>query len=246
MMLNFILCTNGIRTHEIKRSLDNLNNINDDFQVILVCQGNFDDIEKIIKNYKYKIIYIKDKGKGLSRARNIGLKYIEFGYIFFADDDNWYTIETLNHSLFYMQKYECDIGIFQYYDPDLQKYPKDYKNSYIKNLSYLRLLKVSSIEIVIDANKVSKKDILFDENFGVGTEIPSGEENILLTSLKRKNYVISYFPSILSFHPYKSFNNTKIDKKYFKEKKNLFKRMYGNVLGTFLYLIFKLKKTLIK
>ena len=245
-MLNFILCTTGNRIYEIKRNLDNLININYDFKVILVTQGNYLEIEKLIRKYEFNITFIKDEGRGLSRARNIGLKHVSSGLIFFADDDNWYTNETLNKYLAYMQRNECDIGIFQYYDPNLQKYPKNYKHSYIKNLSYLKLLKVSSIEIVIDADKVSKKDILFDEKFGVGTKIPSGEENILLTSLKKKKYIISYYPSILSFHPYKSFNNTRLDKKFFVEKKKLFKRMYGNILGTFIYFIFKTKKTLIK
>lgn len=245
-MLNFILCTTGNRIYEIKRNLDNLININYNFKVILVTQGNFLEIERLIKAYKFNIILIKDEGRGLSRARNIGLKHVSNGLIFFADDDNWYTNETLNQSLIHMQRNECDIGIFQYYDPNLQKYPKDYKKSYTRNLSYLRLLKVSSIEIVIDANKVSKKDIIFDENFGVGTINPSGEENLLLTELKKKKYRIAYFPFVLSYHPYKRNNNNKFDDSFFKHKKLLFQELYGRYIGLIFFCLFKFKKKLLK
>ena len=63
-------------------------------QLILINDGSSDNTESICLKYKklYKdnIIYIKLDHKGVSHARNIGLKYAEGQYINFLDsDDKW-------------------------------------------------------------------------------------------------------------------------------------------------------------
>ena len=64
-------------------------------QIILINDGSTDDSEKICLKYKelYKnnIEYIKINHRGVSIARNIGLKYTKGLYINFLDsDDKWY------------------------------------------------------------------------------------------------------------------------------------------------------------
>ena len=63
-------------------------------QLILINDGSYDNTESICLKYKnlYKenIIYIKIDHRGVSQARNIGLKYAEGQYInFFDSDDKW-------------------------------------------------------------------------------------------------------------------------------------------------------------
>ena len=63
-------------------------------QIILVNDGSIDQSEKICFTYKSRyiknIIYIKINHSGVSKARNIGIKYSKGKYINFLDsDDKW-------------------------------------------------------------------------------------------------------------------------------------------------------------
>lgn len=245
-MVNIILCTLGNRIDEIIRNLDSLTKQKIKLRVIIVTQDNHKIIENLIKLYNYEIVHICDNGKGLSRARNIAMQYVNDGFVLFADDDNWYGNNLIEEVIDIMSKQNIMIGCFKYYDPNLKCFPKNYKQKYIKSLSYLKLLKVSSIEIVINLNLVNKNDIIFNENFGVGTSTPSGEENLMLTNLKKKKYIISYFPIVLSYHPYKQYNSNVFDESFFNEKKRLFKELYNPFIGYILFLSFKIKKGLFK
>ncbi len=63
-------------------------------QIILVNDGSKDNSEAICQKYQSKypnnIVYIKQKNKGVSAARNNGLKHIKGKYVSFLDsDDKW-------------------------------------------------------------------------------------------------------------------------------------------------------------
>ena len=63
-------------------------------QIILINDGSTDNSEKVCLKYRNSfeknIIYIKTDHSGVSKARNIGLKYAKGLYINFMDsDDKW-------------------------------------------------------------------------------------------------------------------------------------------------------------
>lgn len=241
-LVNIVLCTTGSRIDELKKNLNSLLRQDSKIFLIIVSQGNHNAIEEILKDYPLDHLHIKDTGKGLSRGRNLAIQYLKKGILLFADDDNWYPDHSIDYVNNYLISNNSDIVCFNYYDIDNDLSPKKYPSKRINSLSYRMLLKVSSIEIAINLNQVRLSDIKFDETLGIGTSIPSGEENKLLTELKIKKYRIEYYPFVLSYHPYKLRNTKKLDKVFFASKKQMFEKIYGQNKGKIVYYVFYIKK----
>ena len=218
-----ILCTTGSKLDDLLININSLENQEVDIDLIVVTQGNHDAVERMLQNCKIHYKHIYDNGTGLSRARNIALKNIGSEHkdrlLIFSDDDNWYPAGSLKEAGSVLRKNNSPICIFQYFDEKRGQYPKQYSQK-PHFISYLDILHISSIEIVIDLNKVDKELIQFNEELGVGTKIPSGEENELIIRLKKQGFKIYYYPFIISYHTYKT-KNTKFNEAYFIEKKQL-------------------------
>lgn len=79
------------RKEFLKRSINSVNNQTiKPFEIIVVDDGSFDGTEAMIKrNYDF-IKFIKQKNKGVSAARNFGIKVSSGEWICFLDsDDEW-------------------------------------------------------------------------------------------------------------------------------------------------------------
>lgn len=78
-------------------------------QLILVNDGSEDNSEEVCLKYKNmynNIIYVKQENKGVSSARNNGLKYVEGKYVNFIDsDDKWENNALLNMYNFMEENY---------------------------------------------------------------------------------------------------------------------------------------------
>jgi glycosyltransferase involved in cell wall biosynthesis len=93
---SLILATVG-RTAEVENFLANLDNqLYRHFEVIVVDQNEDDRLEPILRSYQasFPITYARS-ARGLSCARNIGLRYVSGNVIAFPDDDCWYDPDTL-------------------------------------------------------------------------------------------------------------------------------------------------------
>lgn len=80
------------RAHLLERAIRSvLNQTFQDFELIVVDDGSTDETNKIIGIFNLDIYYIRhDKNKGVSAARNTGLRYSKGNYIAFLDsDDEW-------------------------------------------------------------------------------------------------------------------------------------------------------------
>ena len=96
MKFSLIVCTLG-RYEELDQLFESLRKQTySDFEVILVDQNDKDYLNEIINEYsnEFDIRHIFSE-KGLSRARNIGLKYVSGQIVAFPDDDCWYPIDLL-------------------------------------------------------------------------------------------------------------------------------------------------------
>lgn len=162
------------------------------------------------------ISVITTKTKGLSISRNIGLRNCITNYALIADDDVEYIKEGINFILNLINKSNIDIGLFKIKTYIGQPQYKDYPlESYDLKLDKKHW--VSSVELLININSLRNNQILFDENFGLGTKLKKGEEEILIYDSLKKNLKVSYFPIYLLIHPFESSGKVNVSNnfKYF-------------------------------
>jgi len=182
--------------------------------------------------------------KGLAKSRNTAIKNSKGDFVWIMDDDveifegTFSTLERLISSS------DCKkIGVF------LLNFTTNYKDSVFcasefqfKNLTPFNSFNVSSVNMLIN-NKLLNGNVLFDERFGLGTSLPSGEEYIYLNDVLKRGFKIVQTNIVASFHPPL---HSGIDFYSTKEKvlakKYMFKRVFGKI-GIFLFLMFFLKKT---
>lgn len=85
----------------IKECLDSVfNQTFEDYEVIVVNDGTKDNSMNIVKDYDVSII--NQKNKGLSSARNTGVRYAKGEYLLFLDSDDYIEkelLENINNSL---------------------------------------------------------------------------------------------------------------------------------------------------
>lgn len=243
MFFSLIVCTLGERKSEFKRLILSLEQQTfKDFEIIVLSQRNHQTIKELLNESTLKIQHIKLKKAGLSYARNQGIQYCSGKYITISDDDCWYPQDSLERVKKEIESKEQKLDVFSFkiFDP-INSIP--FKNNYSnkeKVLGQYSVTQCSSIEIFL--KKEITNHIQFDENFGVGSKYPSGEENIFLIDALRKGYKIGYIPMYIVFHKARTIRQTEFDLFFLKTKYHLFKRMYGNLKGTLLYYIFFIKK----
>lgn len=87
-----------------------ISQINDECEVILVNDGSTDLSGKICEGYanNQNIILINQENKGLSAARNSGIKIAKGKYIMFVDSDDFLTDQSINLILNKITQSEAD------------------------------------------------------------------------------------------------------------------------------------------
>lgn len=239
-MFSLLLPTLGTRENELRRLFDSLlDQEKVDIEVIIIAQGGYDLLNKVVKEYKdkLKLKIVHTSKKGLSHARNTGLKYVTGDILVLTDDDCWYPkniFKKINNIIENSQ-----ICTFQIYDPNKKEYFKEYSNESRIHRSFFQSFKVASIEIFVNLKKVKITDIVFDENFGLGSKYPSGEENTLLIDLIKKGYTISYFPIVAVYHNKPKFS---FDEYNLEAKGAFFSRNFSKPLALLLGICFFFKK----
>lgn len=206
-MISVLLPTLGSRQKDIVRLLNSLDGQTfKKFEIIIAVQENHNLIKNIVKNYgDLNIVQIDLNRKGLSYARNEGLKKCRGNIIILSDDDCWYPNYALEEIDKYFETSNASILLTQIFDKNsnqlYKNYPKD--NMIIKNK--LELMSKSSIEIAFRRNNI--KELYFDENFGLGSNFVCGEEvDFLLRNFNTS--IIHYVPLITVYHPKKYSNSS--------------------------------------
>lgn len=140
-------------------------------EVILINDGSKDNSFKIAKKYKLKYsentILINQKNKGLSGARNTGIRNSSGEYLFFLDSDDFINTEELEDFFKRGLELEQDILMGNYYEYYDKKNKRIFQYSNldieIKNRKGLDILeegiKNKSFPVVV-WNKLYKKDFL--------------------------------------------------------------------------------------
>lgn len=161
-------------TNHIERAVNSvMSQTYQNFELIIVNDGSTDNTEEAIKGIKdERIIYIKQENKGVSSARNRGIKEAKGKYIAFLDaDDYWSDSHLFNHVNF-LEKHTDYVMSFNRYitiDNNIKK-PYTWHNNLTGNI-YPRLLFIAN-NIIGTPSVVIRKDILgqsglFDENMSM-------------------------------------------------------------------------------
>ena len=148
-------------------------------QIIIINDGSIDNGEDISLEYKNmlknNLIYIQIHHDGVSKARNVGLKYVSGKYVNFLDSDDKWDYKALRYINFFFNFFKnVDLvsGRIKYFDLKNKFHHLDYKfnKSKVVNLSeeysFIQLHAASSFFRIksIKGNK-------FDENISVGEDL---------------------------------------------------------------------------
>lgn len=151
--------------------------------VVVVNQCDVDSVEVLQRNGS-RIVWCNSTERGVSKSRNMGLKYARNDICLLADDDE-----------IFMDDYEQKVlkAFQQLGDPDLvffnlmPKNPKQkwHVNQNAKKIYFYNIMRYGAPRAAFKRQKA--KDVLFDEDFGPGTELYSGEDTLFFMEfIKRK------------------------------------------------------------
>lgn len=216
LKFSLVLATIG-RTLELSNFLEHLDRqLYRNFELIVVDQNLDDALVPILAPYtdRFAIKHVKST-KGLSRARNLGLRYVSGDIVGFPDDDCWYEATSLQQIVTMLINHPDWDGVAggihspwgkRFLDREsgfLNKY-----NVWRRAISYTIFLRTAVIQSVGE----------FDPMLGVGSDsgYGSGEEMDYLLRATEVNRRIYYDPKPIVDHPDSSpvFDNQRIGKGY--------------------------------
>lgn len=175
------------------------------FEIILVDQSNDEiaqaNISRLAATHskELKIIHIVDLGRGLSRARNIGLRMASGKIIAFPDDDCWYSGRVISTVRSYFKTHPQIAILSGPYSEPGRTNPAFPSHSLSLNLNNF-IGKTSSVGLFINTTALLEPVIYFDERIGAGTDMPVGEETDLVMRLLFQGAQAQYEPDILVYH----------------------------------------------
>lgn len=200
MKFSLVLATIG-RKDELKLFLESLcKQTYKHFKLIIVDQNPPGYLDSVLAPYgsSFELIHIFAQ-KGLSRARNEGLKLVESDSIVcFPDDDCIYPETLLGEVASIISN---DIDGFSCRVLDFNLKPTFGRFDKIKGFINKRSVWTRACSITFFLKY--DKEIRFDENIGAGSNTPwgSGEETDYLLNYLKKGARIFYDPSFYVLHP---------------------------------------------
>lgn len=204
MRFSLIMATVG-RTEEVGRFLVSLNEQpHRDFELIIVDQNPDYRLYSILAPYRdvFPITHVRTTGKGLSRARNLGLGYVGGDVLAFPDDDCRYPpdlLSAVDRTLAARPELGGITGrsVDERGDTSSGRFasepgPVDRLNVWGRGISFAIFVRAQSV-----------RGLLFDETLGAGagTRWGSGEETDYLLQLLGRGGKLYYDPALTVVHP---------------------------------------------
>ncbi|SEG17553.1 hypothetical protein [Flavobacterium urumqiense] len=178
-------------------------------KVLMVVVSQECEISYSTKNSFLSIAFIHESKMGLSKARNIALKYllsnvISAEYIMFPDDDSSFDENFFMYFPLVLNTDKC------YITPIYNEGTKElYLGKFLNEGSFINEDKHSLIgspnQVVL--YEKFKEQVFFDEDLGVGGKFGSCEDYDHFIRLSRAGAKFYYISKIYSFHPAKSTKN---------------------------------------
>jgi len=195
---SIIISALGINLNKINSWLSStiINKI-DEFIIVVQNSEGYEAEKKYLKDLG--CIVIVDNGTGLSRSRNIGIKNCKSDFFWILDDDVYTNSNMIDSILDSIQSNVADIYSFRISrNKNTKILYKKYSDK--PKTSKLKLLKISSIELIISKKIIDKNNIKFNENFGLGAKYPMCEETLFLLDCYNNNAKIIHIPKVIVIH----------------------------------------------
>jgi len=190
-----------------KNILDSFSHNYDLIEVLLAIQcskSKYKKIERvcrnITKNDLLNVRFIYAGEKGVSKSRNCCIQNSEANYIHFLDNDCqfdrsdiYFYLASLGKSNSFVYFIQSPKVIFKKRFSVSSLFLKYIPHILLGQLKYILLsMSLPSYCLIISKRILDKKNILFDENLGLGTKLPQSEELCLLMQILKK---YSFVPS---------------------------------------------------
>lgn len=202
-----------------------------------------------IKNGSYNVFVYETLERGLSKSRNLALKHAKLlphPYVIFADDDlvyrDYYSEVVTN---LHNTNPHADVITFKFNCDGKEKDNLAAKNKIKQVINPYKFY--SSVSISVKKNFIIESDLVFDENFGAGSnKVSHGEDSVFIKDCrnnKAKIYESDY--CILDVDYSESSWRDISDEKLMFDKGVLWRKL-SNYLSPFfgIILIIKLRETL--
>lgn len=108
-----------------------------DIEIIAINDGSIDNSQELIDKYMtmdQRIICYRQENRGLSCARNTGMRHIRGEYVYFMDSDDIISLDALEKCYNYCTTNKSDLCIFDsdiFYEQNSNTIPWDYDRSNI-------------------------------------------------------------------------------------------------------------------
>lgn len=203
---SLILATLGIREKELQRFIESLKNQTySNFELIIIDQSD-KELNLLLDEYRsdLDIKHIKTNVRGLSRARNIGIQYVDGDIVAFPDDDCWYPQMLLQQVAEFMSKYPDIHGVIgrsvdERGTPSADRW--DSKEGFVNKINVWR--RCISVTIFLRKEVVDSVGKFCDKlGVGSGTKWGSGEEKDYIVRALELKFNLYYDPHLIVFHPH--------------------------------------------
>lgn len=203
--LSIIGTSQGGRIDKIRRLLESLVNFDQPYELVFVDQSLGQEISQLFAEYDQKIFYklIVSSKVSLSKARNIAIDSCSGNIVCFCDDDAFYEQNLLHHVIAQgdISQVVITVPVKDYYSGENyggRRFPShDVGFGYLSAIKYCLSV---SVFIYGVTNEWIKRNVVFDENLGVGAPIGGSEETDLILSLLGKRVGINYLSSFAVYH----------------------------------------------
>ena len=150
-------------------------------EIICINDGSTDNSLQILEEYAQKdrrIKIINQENKGVSVARNIGIKFTQTEYIMFVDSDDWIELETCELALNQIEKHQADICCFGVFEvSDNRIYSRDWEIRHLNqsenqdiDIDTKKAFIVNSVGKLFKTKFIKENDILFPSNIKNGED----------------------------------------------------------------------------
>ena len=166
------------------------------FEVIIIDDGSADNTSSVIKEDSY-VKYFYQKNKGLSAARNAGIKKSKGDYLVFLDADDWLETDALNQNLLAI-KDKPDVAFVSgnYYFFQAETNKLFHVGIHVPSNHYMRLLQSNYIGMHA---AVLFQRWVFNE-FGYDENLKACEDYDLYLNIARKYPVLHHEKFIATYY----------------------------------------------